>query len=51
MQIQSLVLDSGSDYFNLNKAAELAALMGGQYQSLSNLSDTELIPIINQITQ
>jgi magnesium chelatase subunit D len=51
MQIQSLVLDSGSDYFNLNKAAELAALMGGRYQTLSNLSDTELIPIINQITQ
>jgi magnesium chelatase subunit D len=51
MQLQSLVLDSGSDYFNLNKSAELAALMGSQYQSLTNLSDTELIPIINQITQ
>ena len=50
LDIQSLVLNSESNYFNLDKAEELASALGGQYLSLSNVSEEQLTPIINQLS-
>lgn len=50
LNIQSLVLNSESNYFNLDKAEELAGLLGGEYLSLSDISEAELTPIINQLS-
>lgn len=50
LNIQSLVLNSESNYFNLDKAEELAASLGGQYQSLNDISEEHLTPIINQLS-
>lgn len=47
--IQSLVLNSDSNYLNLGKAEELAESLGGQYLSLNDISEEQLTPIINQI--
>lgn len=49
-KIQSLVINTESNYFNLNKAEELAAVMGGEYQSLDDISAAQLTPIINQLS-
>lgn len=50
LNIQSLVLNNESDYFNLDKAEELASLLGAQYISLDEISEEQLIPIINQVS-
>lgn len=47
--IQSLVLNSDSNYLNMGRAEELAASLGGQYLSLNDISEKQLTPIINQI--
>lgn len=47
--IQSLVLNSDSNYLNMGRAEELAASLGGQYLSLNDISEEQLTPIINQI--
>lgn len=47
--IQSLVLNSDSNYLNLGRAEELAGSLGGQYLSLNGISEEQLTPIINQI--
>jgi len=49
LNIKSLVLNTESDYFNLGKAEELAKAMGGQYQSINDISEAHLTPLINQI--
>ena len=48
--IQSLVLNSESNYFNLDKAEELAAALDGQYLSLIDISEAHLTPIINELS-
>ena len=50
LDIQSLVLNSESNYFNLDKAEELASVLGGQYLSLTDVSEEQLTPIINQLS-
>lgn len=47
--IQSLVLNSDSNYLNMGRAEELAGSLGGQYLSLNDISEEQLTPIINQI--
>ena len=49
LNIKSLVLNTESDYFNLGKAEELAKALGGQYQSINDISEAHLTPLINQI--
>lgn len=50
LNIQSLVLNSESNYFNLDKAEQLANLLGGQYISLDEISEEQLTPIINHVS-
>jgi magnesium chelatase subunit D len=50
LHIQTLVLNSESNYFNLDKAEELAQTMGAQYLSMSDISEEHLTPIINQLS-
>lgn len=50
MNIQSLVLNSESNYFNLDKAEEMATLMGAQYISLTEISEEQLTPVISRIS-
>jgi len=45
--IQSVVLNSESNYFDLDKAEELATALGAEYLSLSDISEEHLTPIIN----
>jgi len=47
--IQSLVIDTASNYFNLAKAQELATAIGGQYIQLNHISAEDLTPVIHQI--
>ncbi|WP_158798344.1 magnesium chelatase subunit D family protein [Pedobacter sp. L105] len=49
MNIKSLVLNTESNYFNLDKAAELAVALGGQYQSLDDISEEHLTPLISHL--
>lgn len=49
LNIQSIVLNSELNYFNLNRAEELANSLGGQYLSLNDISKEQLTPIINQL--
>lgn len=48
--VQSLVINTESSYFNLDHADELAVALGAQYLSLSDISEEELTPIINQLS-
>jgi len=48
--VQSLVINTESNYFNLDHAEELAVGLGAQYLSLSDISEEELTPIINQLS-
>jgi len=48
--IQSLVLNTAADYFNLDQAEELAAALGGEYLALNEMSEEQLTPIINQLS-
>lgn len=50
LNIQSLVLNSESNYFNLDKAEELAEALGAQYLLLSEISEAHLTPLINQLS-
>jgi magnesium chelatase subunit D len=47
--IQSLVLNTESNFFHLNKAEELAGSMGAQYVSLHEISQENLTPVIHQL--
>ena len=49
LNIQSMVLNTDINYFNLNRAEELAKSLGGQYLSLHDISKEQLTPIINQL--
>jgi len=49
MEIQSLVLNTDANFFNLNKAEELAAAMDAQYMSLHEISQENLTPVISQL--
>jgi len=48
--VQSLVINTESNYFNLDHAEELAIGLGAQYLSLSDISEEQLTPIINQLS-
>ncbi|WP_442590518.1 magnesium chelatase subunit D family protein [Pedobacter sp. AW31-3R] len=50
MNVQSLVLNSGSGYLQLDKAEALATALGGQYQSLEDISAEQLTPIVNRLS-
>lgn len=47
--IQSLILNTESNFFNLHKAEELAQAMGAQYVSLNEISHESLTPVVNQL--
>ncbi len=49
LNIRSIVLNTDINYFNLNRAGELAKSLGGQYLSLHDISKEQLTPIINQL--
>jgi magnesium chelatase subunit D len=49
LNIQSIVLNTDLNYFNLDRAEELARSLGGQYLSLNDISKEQLTPIINQL--
>jgi len=49
LNIRSMVLNTDLNYFNLNRAEELAKTLGGQYLSLQDISKEQLTPIINQL--
>jgi magnesium chelatase subunit D len=49
-QIKSIVLQTDTNYYSSGKAAELAAHLGAEYRSLSVLSESQLTPILNQLT-
>jgi magnesium chelatase subunit D len=49
LNIRSMVLNTDINYFNLNRAEELAKSLGGQYLSLHDISKEQLTPIINQL--
>jgi len=48
--IPSLVINTESNYFNLDHAEELAVGLGAQYLALADISEEELSPIINQLS-
>ncbi|MDJ1467487.1 putative cobaltochelatase [Cytophagaceae bacterium DM2B3-1] len=45
-QIPSLILDTESDYLRLGKARELAAILGGEYLSLDEISSDSILQTI-----
>jgi len=47
--IQSLVLNTDTNFLNLNRAEELATAMGAEYLSLNDISEEKLTPLINRI--
>jgi len=47
--IQSLVLNTDTNFLNLNRAEELAIALGGAYVSLNDISEEKLTPVINRI--
>ncbi|SEA86740.1 magnesium chelatase subunit D family protein [Pedobacter hartonius] len=49
MKIRSLVLNTASGFFNLNKAEELAVAMDAKYMSLHEVSPENLTPIVSQL--
>jgi len=49
LNIRSMVLNTDINYFNLNRAEELAKSLGGQYLSLHDISKEQLTPIINHL--
>lgn len=49
LNIQSVVLNTDLNYFNLGKAEELARTLGAQYISLNDVSKEQLTPIVNQL--
>jgi magnesium chelatase subunit D len=49
LNIQSIVINTDQNYFNLDRAEELARALGGQYLSLNDISKEQLTPIVNQL--
>ena len=49
LNVHAMVLNTDSNYLNLNKAEELSKAMGGQYLSISDISQEQLTPVINQL--
>jgi magnesium chelatase subunit D len=49
LNVQSMVLNTDLNYFNLDKAEMLAKSLGGQYLSLNDISKEQLTPIVNQL--
>lgn len=47
--IQSLIVNTESNFFNLNKAEELAATLGAQYISMDEISEENLMPVVGQL--
>ena len=47
--VQSLVLNTDTNFLNLNRAEELAAALGATYISLNDISEEKLTPVINRI--
>jgi magnesium chelatase subunit D len=49
LNIQSVIINTDLNYFNLDRAEELARTLGGQYLSLNDISKEQLTPIVNQL--
>lgn len=49
-QVRSLVLNTEGNYFNSGKAEQLASHLGAEYQLLDQISEPNLTPIINQLS-
>ena len=47
--IQSLILNTESNFINVNKAEQLAEALGAQYISLHEISRENLMPIVGQL--
>ena len=49
LNVHAMVLNTDTNYLNLNKAEELSKALGGQYLSMSDISQEQLTPVINQL--
>jgi magnesium chelatase subunit D len=49
LNIQSVVINTDLNYFNLDRAEELVKSLGGQYLSLNDISKEQLTPIVNKL--
>jgi magnesium chelatase subunit D len=47
--VQSLIVNTESNFVNLNRAEELAKVLGAQYVSLHEISEENLLPVIGQL--
>jgi magnesium chelatase subunit D len=48
-QVQSVIINTESNFINLNKAEELAETLGAQYISVQNISEENLLPIVGEL--
>ncbi|MEN0052093.1 MAG: magnesium chelatase subunit D family protein [Mucilaginibacter sp.] len=49
LNIQSVILNTDTNYLNLGRAEDLANALGGQYLSLNDISKEQLTPIVNRL--
>jgi magnesium chelatase subunit D len=47
--VQSLIVNTESNYINLNKAEELAGVLDAEYVSLQDISQEKLLPVVGQL--